>query len=248
MRKFSKSFIYKIVQSIALPLILVNIISILLLYSVSLLGNYQEIYSKLPFSESIEFQTAIFIIIILFEIISISVIVYRFMSSSTNIDLGIKDIIAKGENNEIEFKSSLRFDYIENKINKELEYTVAKTISAFLNTKGGVVLIGINDKGEIMGIKPDYETLKKKSPDGFLVYFTQIINYYLGKEAHRYLNISIEQLQEKEICLVQISKALEPIYVNHNDHKEFFIRTVSSVQPMDVQDSHNYIVKHWKQK
>ncbi len=248
MRRFSKNFVYKIVRSIAFPIILINIVSILLLYGVSLLGNYQEIYAKLPFSELIESQTAIFILIILFEVVSISVVIYLFMSSSTNIAMGIKDIIAKGENNEIEFKSSLRFDYAENKINKELEYTVAKTISAFLNTNGGMVLIGVDDKGEIMGIKPDYETLKKKSADGFLVYFTQIINYYLGKEVHRYLNISIEQLQEKEICLVQISKALEPVYVNRNDHKEFFIRTVSSVQPMDVQDSHNYIVKHWKQK
>ncbi len=248
MRKFSKNFIFKIIRSIALPLVLINIISILVLYGVSFMGNYQEFYAKLPFSELIELQTITFILVILFEIISISIIVYRFLNSSSNIAMGISDIIAKGENNEVEFKSSLRFDYIENKINKELEYTVTKTISAFLNTRGGMILIGIDDQGKALGIQADYETLKKKNADGFLVYFTQIITHYLGKEAHRYLNISIEKLQDKEICLVQISKSFEPIYVNHNEHKEFYIRTVSSVQPMDVKDTHEYIVKHWEKK
>ncbi len=168
MRRFSKNFIFKIIRSIALPIVLVNIISLLILYGVSMLGNYQELYTKLPFSESIESQTAIFILIILFEVFAISIIIYRFLISSTNVSLGISDIISKGENNEVEFKSSLRFDYTENKINKELEYTVAKTISAFLNTKGGIILIGVDDSGKALGIKADYETLKKKNADGLL--------------------------------------------------------------------------------
>ena len=248
MRTFGKIFFSKIIRAVFLPTILINVISILIFFSISLLVDYQAAYAQLPFSESLEFQVATFIIIILFEITLISVIMYRFLTSATNVTLNIKDLLAKGENDEVEFKSSLRFDYVENKINKELEYVMSKTISAFLNTKGGTILIGINDQKEVLGLKPDYETLKKKNADGFLVYFTQVINTYLGKEAHRSLSLSIVTFEDKEICLVQALPAKKPTYVNHDGYQEFFIRTVSSVQPMDVRDAHNYIVNHWKQK
>jgi hypothetical protein len=47
----------------------------------------------------------------------------------------IEDIIAAGESNEIEFKSSLRRDIKENIVNKKLEDVVMKVISSFANTE-----------------------------------------------------------------------------------------------------------------
>jgi hypothetical protein len=246
--RFNKLFFHKITTSVVLPVIIINIIGVLLLFGISLIVDYQGVYKKLPLSESIEFQVAAFIAIAVMEIILISVVSYRFIYSSTNIISKIEDILKIGESNMVEFKSSLRFDYVENKINKELEYVIAKTISAFLNASGGTLLIGVDDSGKVLGLEADYETLKKKNSDGFIVYLTQIINYYLGKNTHRYLNITIESLQDKEICLIQILPAKKPTYVNHNERQEFFVRITSSVQPMDVRDAHDYIVNHWKQK
>jgi hypothetical protein len=248
MRRFDRLFLFKILRSVILPIAIINISGIGLLFGVSLLVDYQQVYKKLPFSEFMEFQITVFILIAIFEIILISVITYRFFSNSTNVILDIKNLLVKGENSKVEFKSSLRWDYLENKVNRELEYVVSKTISAFLNTYGGTILIGIDDEGKVLGIRADYETLKKKNPDGFVVYLTQIINSYLGKGTHRYLNISVEELEEKEICLIQILPAKKPIYIKHNDHQEFFIRTASSVQPMDVREAHDYIGNHWKEK
>jgi hypothetical protein len=46
----------------------------------------------------------------------------------------IKELILEGEGQKMELKSSLRYDIRENKLNKKLEYVIAKTINAFLNS------------------------------------------------------------------------------------------------------------------
>lgn len=53
----------------------------------------------------------------------------------------IIDLIKNGENDQLEFKDS-----IENE-------NIAKVICSFLNGKGGRVLVGVKDNGEIIGIK-----------------------------------------------------------------------------------------------
>ena len=68
----------------------------------------------------------------------------------------IRDIITKGETNKIEFKSSLLWDVDKKNKNKEMGYIIAKTISAFMNSDGGKLLIGVDDNGDISGLEPDF--------------------------------------------------------------------------------------------
>ena len=54
--------------------------------------------------------------------------------------MNIQKIIEQGENEQVEFKEIFNKHVIE-------------TIVAFANTKGGNILIGVNDKKQIIGIK-----------------------------------------------------------------------------------------------
>lgn len=59
--------------------------------------------------------------------------------------MNVKDlhrIVDAGENARVEFKSSIR--------NPE---TVARVVSAFLNAEGGQLIIGVDDQGELVGVK-----------------------------------------------------------------------------------------------
>ena len=58
---------------------------------------------------------------------------------------GIKNLIRKGESISIEFKEC------RNKLNKD----VFESICAFLNRNGGDLILGVNDKGKIIGIDPE---------------------------------------------------------------------------------------------
>ena len=52
----------------------------------------------------------------------------------------VKEILTEEENRYLEFKSSLRWDYRQEKVNPELEKVIMKTIAAFGNTDGGILL------------------------------------------------------------------------------------------------------------
>jgi len=156
-----------------------------------------------------------------------------------------KEIILRGENNFVEFKSSMRWDYRENRVNKTLEHVIAKTISGFLNTEGGTLFIGVEDDGNICGIEKDYSTFKKQNRDGFLLCFDEIVNNYLGKEFHQYILGKIETIAGKDVFIVEVSQSGTPVYVSHDGKKEFYIRASASTQPMGIKEALEYIISHW---
>ncbi|OHD14423.1 MAG: hypothetical protein A2Y41_14010 [Spirochaetes bacterium GWB1_36_13] len=153
----------------------------------------------------------------------------------------------QGENDQLEFKASLRWDYKNSQINKILEYTVAKTLCAFLNSSGGMLFIGISDSKDVLGLEEDYQTLGKhhQSRDGFILRLTSIINEYLGKEVHRFISIQVEEIEGKDIALIQLSPSSHPVFLMLKDREEFFIRTAASSQSMGLRESHNYIRMKW---
>jgi hypothetical protein len=160
-----------------------------------------------------------------------------------------QEIISQGENNFVEFKSSLRWDYKENQVNKVLEHVVAKTISGFLNAEGGTLLIGVDDDGNILGLEKDYATLgKKQNRDGFLLHIVQVINNYLGKEFNQYISIKIERVEEKDICIVEVSDSGTPAFIQYQGKEEFYIRASASTQPMGMKEANEYINLHWNNK
>lgn len=163
--------------------------------------------------------------------------------------IDLNEIIRKGENDFVEFKSSLRWDYKTNQVNKILEYVIAKTISAFLNSEGGKLFIGVDDEGNILGIEKDYTTLgKKQNKDEFQQKLIEVINNYIGKEYHQYISIKIDSLDNNDVCIVDVSNSNNPVYLNNNGEEEFYIRASSSSQPMGIREAYEYIKSHWNKE
>ena len=157
-----------------------------------------------------------------------------------------KETISQGENNFVEFKSSLRWDYKEGRVNKNLEHVVAKTICGFLNTEGGILFIGVDDNGSILGIEKDYGSLgERQNRDGFRTHLVNtVINKYLGKEFNQYILDRFENIDGKDICIVEISKSEVPAFVQHKNGQEFYIRASASTQTMGVKETYEYISRH----
>ena len=156
-------------------------------------------------------------------------------------------IIDKGENDLIEFKSSLWWDYRQEKINKVLELVIVKTISAFLNTIGGKLFIGLDDEGKVLGLDHDYQKMSKSNRDGFLLTLTNLINRHLGKSTHLFITINIISINDKDVCIISVEKSDKPIFLGKNENEEFYIRASASSQPLGIQESYKYIKSHWKE-
>ena len=160
--------------------------------------------------------------------------------------INYEEVIKGGENDYVEFKSSLRWDYEQGNVNKLMEHIIAKTISAFMNSEGGKLLIGISDAGEVLGIDKDCATLKNKNKDGFLLQLTQVINQYLGKEFNQYMSIKIIQIESKEACVIDVMNSAMPVFLKNMGKEEFYIRASASSQSMSIREANEYIRTHWE--
>ncbi|MAH07351.1 hypothetical protein CMI38_03825 [Candidatus Pacearchaeota archaeon] len=131
------------------------------------------------------------------------------------------DLIKKGENEKIEFKSTLRTNLHTGEPDKRIEQTVLKTIAAFLNTEGGTLLIGVADTGSILGIERDHF----QSSDKFNLHFTNLIKEYIGNQNLPYMHFELIQIEEKNILKVDCQKAGSPVFITFHKIEEFFMRT-----------------------
>ena len=86
----------------------------------------------------------------------------------------IMEEIVSNEDDDTEFKSSLRWDYELDKKNANLEKNIIKTIAGFTNHIGGNLYIGVNDDNELLGIKKDLDIFDG-SIDKFYRHLVQII-------------------------------------------------------------------------
>jgi len=157
----------------------------------------------------------------------------------------IREMISSGENEKLEIKSTLRFDLREGIVNKKLEYVVAKTISAFLNSEGGTLVIGVDDDGNILGLGKDIQTLSKQNSDGFELHLRQIIKKYLGKNFEKYLKMTFPEIEGKKICVTKISKSGKPVFINFEGNERFFVRNGNATIPKSRQEQSEYEKLHW---
>lgn len=157
----------------------------------------------------------------------------------------VSDLIAQGESEKVEFKSSIRWDFQRSNVNKNLQIVIAKTIAGMLNQKGGVLLIGLDDSGNVLGIEHDLKTLRKPNIDEFQLAITDIVRSCLGVRYMEYIHVRFECFHEKQICIVIVDISPEPVYLISGDEPQFWVRMGNSTQRLDVKEATGYILSHW---
>lgn len=196
---------------------------------------------------------SLFLIISVVLIVMLAVHYIRIIEDLKRNHMNIKKIIEAGENTNVEFKSTLRYDSNTEKINKSLEEVIMKSIAAFSNTEGGRLFIGITNDGQIFGLEYDYSTLKQANRDFFELHLRTLIETYYGN-AFSAEGIRIDFVVEegKDICIVYISKGREPVYTkitNKQGAKEekFYIRVGNSSREIaNASEIIAYVKKHFK--
>jgi hypothetical protein len=161
------------------------------------------------------------------------------------LEKSLRALIARGEDDSLEFKSSFRYDYRQRKVNKALEGVVVKTIAGFMNTQGGSLLIGVADDGSIVGLESDYQTLSRKDRDGYTQSLMSTVADRLGTPACRLLRILFHQEDGKDVCRVIVLPSPAPIYAKEDKQSRFYIRTGSGTREMDIQEAVTFIKSKW---
>ncbi len=149
-------------------------------------------------------------------------------------------LLSNDENDELEFKSSLRFDHKTGKINRDLEKTAMKTIAGFLNSKGGYLVIGINNEKKLVGLNADYPHLQHPNADGFENHLTQVFNSMIGPEFRHLISASFHQIDGVEVCVVQSLESNRPVYLKIDGDEKFYIRTGNTTTLLKLSEIEAY--------
>ena len=160
--------------------------------------------------------------------------------------VSLEYLIQEGESDELEFKSTLRWDVREDRVNKHLESVVVKSVAAFGNGNGGTLLIGVDDDGGVLGLAPDYVSLDGDR-DRFELHLRNVLIAALGTGfVTRYVRVEFHDLDGKDVCLVEVLPARSPLYVSSKDKhgqtsERFYVRSGNASRELQLSEIHAYL-------
>lgn len=154
----------------------------------------------------------------------------------------IRDLILKGENEALEFKSTLRTNLHTKKIDKKMEHAVMKSITSFLNTNGGTLLVGVLNDGKISGIEAD----SFNDTDNFYRHFTNLIKDHIGPEYLPFIKSNVIPVDDKSILKVDCSPSDKEVFLKSDKLEEFYIRAGASSVRLEGSKLIDYVSKKFE--
>jgi len=135
---------------------------------------------------------------------------------------GILEIIKAGESEKLEFKSTITTNIATGENDKRMEKAVLKSIVAFLNTSGGILLIGVSDDGSIYGVDEG----QFPSRDKMNQHLSHMISSKIGSEYFAYVSFTIVDMEEgKAVVRVDCDKSKKPVFLKDGKAEEFYVRS-----------------------
>ncbi len=155
----------------------------------------------------------------------------------------IAELINQGENDQLEYKSTVRWDLRQNKKNPAIEHAALKTLTAFLNSEGGDLLIGVADDGSLVGIESD----NFLNDDKFLLHVWALIKNSLGQDVSPYIKTTLEKFDKKTVCRVHCQRSPKPVFLRQSGFDEmFYIRIGPSSGSMEISEAVKFIGEHFR--
>lgn len=144
----------------------------------------------------------------------------------------VKALIEAGEGERVEFKESISNDSIRK---------LVKTAVAYMNTAGGVILIGVRNDKEIIGLPDDkYELL-----DDYRLKFFNQGRRSVGKLFYNLVSLKPESLDNKQLIRIDCRASDQPVFLMESGEKKFYKRVDGSNRELDQIE---LIVEHMVQK
>jgi ATP-dependent DNA helicase RecG len=110
----------------------------------------------------------------------------------------LKELIEMGESQSLEFKESLR-----------LKDEIGETVSAFSNLDGGTVIVGVSDRGGVLGVDIGKNTLEE-----FANYIKR------NTDPQIFPSVNIREVDGKNVVMVEVEESQEkPVFFKNHAYK-----------------------------
>jgi hypothetical protein len=178
--------------------------------------------------------------------------------NASNIDA----IIRNGESQQVEFKASLLQPQPSKRtshapadsdsaqkasagLKRALEIEVTKTVAAFLNSEGGILLIGVDDEGKIIGIEPDLALVKGHTLDSWMLALQTVIVNDLGADAFSAIRVSLVAHEDVHVAVVSCPRRDSATWHGKAGDEIFYLRTGNGTRTLGGPGLIKYVNEHW---
>ena len=178
-------------------------------------------------------------------------------------DLALYELINSGESDTLEFKASMlepvpslrtksnitsneNLDRQLKGMRETLKNEVVTTISAFMNSTGGILLVGVQDDGSVYGLEKDFKAAGGKGDwDAWLQLLANLIRGKIGTEFFNYVKVERVIHDDKTVAKIVVEKSRRPAYIEIKD-AAFYVRSLNTTTPLNTKQAHDYITDHWR--
>lgn len=157
----------------------------------------------------------------------------------------IRAMVREGEGELLEFKETLSWDLYKKDKNPDLETATLKTIVAFLNSKGGVLLIGVADNGDIPGL--NFEIGKfHRSQDKLQLSFKNLLKTRIGEQFYPYFDVRFNDVDGKCVISVDCRPSKEPCFlIGKQNTEDFYVRAPAATDKLIGSKLAAYLKSHF---
>lgn len=160
----------------------------------------------------------------------------------------LEGLLASDETVTLEFKSSLRTPvgplpagFTPTQVKEMLQHAVLKTIAGFLNTRGGALVIGIDDTKEVVGIEVDFP-LAKSIHDRWRLTFDHLVSEHLGPSVLQSIDLRLAPFRGKTVAIVQCRASDQPTWLG----EDLFVRQTASTERLSTKKAWAWWQERWK--
>ena len=149
----------------------------------------------------------------------------------------IRSLISSGESDRVEFKSSLRWNLKTDAADKRIEKAWLKSVVAFLNTNGGLLLVGVEDDGSILGIDAD----QFANEDKYLLHVNNRIKQHIGLEYAGFIRFQLVPVEHKNVLIVECQPSPSPVFLKMGNDEDFYIRIGPGSRKLTTSEVLSYV-------
>lgn len=154
----------------------------------------------------------------------------------------VAELIAGGETGAVEFKSTLRINLHTGQPDEKMHLSALKTIAGFLNAKGGTLLIGVADDGEILGIGSD----GFPNEDKMGLHLVNLIKDRIGEVFLPYVHPHFDDQQGERVLIVRCEPGPKAAFLKDGKEHRFFVRGGNATTELNGAATTDYINHRFK--
>jgi Putative DNA-binding domain len=164
-------------------------------------------------------------------------------------EIEVRELITRGEEgNTCDFQAALFWNNHTLKTDEKVTLYCIKKIASFMNSEGGVVIIGVaqtksSDQVQIIGIEEEIRLVGANSVDGYILKFQDQLKAKLGSLASSIIEIQPYTFNERKVLSIRCKRSDDPIFVNR---EEFYVRQINRCEQLKGTELTKYTSKHFK--